>query len=323
MVSRHELEETSQLRLLFVLPCLLLGSVTGSTLSGNLVRSQVEPGFRVEVNGFAYDWKEIGRFVVPGETLRLSVLGPNTHSGWVASGGELTEAAGVTCWVAPMEPGQYPLLCSNGAAVRRINAFVMVPYAELDSRGYLRGAHIGRYPATSPSFPNFTKPRGFIEVTPDNIDVRVSDRYTVRDFMPRNGDGWPKYIVLREELLVKLEMFTDMVNDAGYACDRLTIFSGYRSPFYNRRNRSGRNSAHVYGGAADLFVDGNGDGHMDDLNGDGSVDRRDAQVLVGLVDRLEALHPEVVGGCGWYRRRATRGPFIHVDVRGVRSRWHQ
>jgi hypothetical protein len=62
---------------------------------------------------------------------------------------------------------------------------------------------------------------------------------------------------------------------------------------------------------------------MDDLNHDGKIDRKDAQLLAGYVDELEELHPGVVGGCGWYRRTWARGPFVHVDVRGERARWHQ
>jgi uncharacterized protein YcbK (DUF882 family) len=122
---------------------------------------------------------------------------------------------------------------------------------------------------------------------------------------------------------VKVELFTDLVRSKGYGCDRLTVISGYRSPFHNRRNRSGRNSAHVYGGAADLIIDANDDGRMDDLNRDGVVNRRDSKLMAGYVDELEARHPETVGGCGWYSRTRYRGPFIHIDVRGTPSRWHQ
>ena len=228
-----------------------------------------------------------------------------------------------TGWVAPAEPGLYPIIVTSGTGVRRVNAFVMVPYDSLDKKGYLRGVKIGRYPKPIEEFPNFTKPRGFIITTPDNLDTPVSPRYTLRDFVSRTMGGFPKYTVLREELLVKLELLTDLVQSRGFKFDRFHVFSGYRPPALNRRVRYGRNSAHVYGGAADIIVDGNNDGQLDDLNHDGRSNRKDAQLLAEYVDEIEAQHPELVGGVGWYRRTRSRSSFIHVDVRGKPSRWHR
>ena len=46
--------------------------------------------------------------------------------------------------------------------------------------------------------------------------------------------------------------------------------SGYRTPFYNRSiGNQTRFSRHVYGDAADIYADDDGDGKMDDLDGDG------------------------------------------------------
>ena len=312
---------TSRLVLTILLAALAAGSAQAANLSDASVRQRIDPAFRVEVNGYCYTWDNIGRCVLPGETLRLATPGYSTHSGWVASAGELLEKGSQTLWVAPADPGLYPLIATSGSVTKHVNVFVMIPYSSLKN-GYLKGVRIGRYPSSTP-FPNFTKPRGFIEVTPDNIDTKLSDRYTLRDLASRQPDVFPRYTVLREEILVKLELFTDLVRSKGFNFDKFTIISGYRSPFYNQRNRSGRNSAHVYGGAADIFVDCNGDGHMDDLNHDGAVNRRDSKLLAGYVDELEAQHPEIVGGCGWYSRSYSRGPFIHVDVRGKPSRWHQ
>ncbi len=300
---------------------LAAGPVPAASLSDGIVHQRIDPSLRVEVNGQEYTWGQVGRFVLPGDTLRLRIVGSSAGSGWVASAGELFEADGATCWVAPDQIGLCQLITAVGAATKHINAFVMIPYDSLKN-GYLRGVRVGKYPGSSP-FPNFTKPRGFIMVTPEVLDVPVSDRYVLRDFVPRQPECFPNFMALREELLIKLELFTDLVQARGYQCDRLTVISGFRSPYYNRRNRSGRNSAHVYGGAADLIVDANHDGHMDDLNHDGAVNRRDSKLLAGLVDELEERHPELVGGCGWYSRTRYRGPFIHVDVRGAPSRWHQ
>jgi hypothetical protein len=60
---------------------------------------------------------------------------------------------------------------------------------------------------------------------------------------------------------------------------------------------------------------------MDDLNRDGRVDHRDAQVILAAAERVERRHPDLTGGVGVYRATRAHGPFAHVDVRGRRARW--
>jgi len=300
----------------FLFLCLSLAS--GSNIAGMAARPRLVKDCRVEINGREYAWDDIGRFVLAGDTLWLAIHGEEEHSGWVASAGELTEVGGRTFWVAPPEPGLYPLIASAGSTVKTVNVFVMVPATELRD-GCINGFRIGKYERTPP-FPNFDKPRGFIELTEENAGTKVSPRYKLGDFAPKLQSGFPKYMILREELLVKLELLSDLVRSKGYTCERLSVLSGYRTP---AGHRSGASSAHCYGGAADVYIDCNNDGHLDDLNRDGESSSKDSRILAGYVDELEALHPELVGGCGWYRRTSSRGPFIHTDVRGERTRWHR
>jgi len=311
------------LRTILILWVVSAGVLSGATLGDATVRGSIRPRLSVDINGYVYDWDNIGRFVLPGETLRLATSDDANSSGWVASAGELVDVGNATCWVAPQEPGLYPIIVTSGTSVRRINAFVMIPYDSLDRRGYLKGVKIGRYPKPIAEFPSFTKPKGFIVTTPDNLDTPVSPHYTLGDFASRNMGGFPKYTVLREELPVKLELLTDFVKNRGVKFDRFAVFSGYRPPAYNWRVERGHNSAHIYGGAADIIIDANNDGRLDDLNHDGQSNRKDAKLLAGYVDDLEAQHPELVGGVGWYSRTRSHGAFIHVDVRGGRARWHQ
>jgi hypothetical protein len=51
------------------------------------------------------------------------------------------------------------------------------------------------------------------------------------------------------------------------------------------------------------------------------VDTRDARFLASIVDRIEHEHPDLVGGIGIYPATSAHGPFVHVDVRGVKARW--
>lgn len=187
---------------------------------------------------------------------------------------------------------------------------------------YLMGFWPGeRKRVTSMAYQN---PTGFIEVTPETQDTPVSEHFRVRDFLTKGQVGiWPKYLVLREELVDKLELVIADMTSRGIAVRRMTVMSGFRTPQYNGPGGDGRSgvSRHMYGDAADVFVDNDNNGRMDDLNRDGKVDHRDARVILESVERIERRHPELAGGVGIYRANSAHGPFAHVDVRGWRARW--
>jgi hypothetical protein len=170
----------------------------------------------------------------------------------------------------------------------------------------------------------YQNPRGFIEVTPENQNTRISEHFRVRDFLTKGQVGiWPKYLVLREELVDKLELVIQDLNTHGIDVRHMSVMSGFRTPEYNGPGGDGRSglSRHMYGDAADVFVDNDGNGRMDDLNRDGRVDHRDARVILDAVERVERAHPALAGGVGVYRANSAHGPFAHVDVRGWRARW--
>ena len=77
----------------------------------------------------------------------------------------------------------------------------------------------------------------------------------------------------------------------------------------------------MFGDAADLWIDNDGDGRMDDLNRDGRHDIADAEFVCQAVERVERAHPALVGGCGHYPANSAHGPFTHIDARGYRARW--
>lgn len=191
---------------------------------------------------------------------------------------------------------------------------------------YVNGYHVGLWPgelrAVSTSYDN---PAGFIEVTPENADTRVSTHFTLRDFITHDQTHvWPKYVVLREELLDKLELVLDALESFGVATRHVVVLSGFRTPQYNARGGGegmARSSRHQYGDAADLIIDANRDGRMDDLNRDGVVDFADAQVIDRAVQLVEHRNPDLVGGLGLYHEMGPSGPFVHIDVRGTRARW--
>jgi hypothetical protein len=166
---------------------------------------------------------------------------------------------------------------------------------------------------------------GFIEVTPQNQDTWISEHFRLRDFLTKDQrDVWPKYLVLDAKLVDKLELVIDDLVSRGYDVRHLSVMSGFRTPQYNRKGVGrGRADAsrHQYGDAADVFVDNDRNGRMDDVNRDGRVDTRDARIVVSAVDRVEAQHPDLVGGAGVYAATRAHGPFAHIDARGTRARW--
>lgn len=166
---------------------------------------------------------------------------------------------------------------------------------------------------------------GFIEVTRENQETQVSKHFKLRDFLTKDQrDVWPKYLVLDTKLIDKLELVIDDLVSRGYDVRYLSVMSGFRTPQYNLKGVGrGRADAsrHQYGDAADVFVDNDRDGRMDDLNRDGRVDTRDARILLGAVDRVEAAYPGLVGGAGVYAATRAHGPFTHIDARGSRARW--
>ena len=166
---------------------------------------------------------------------------------------------------------------------------------------------------------------GFIEVTRENQDTQVSEHFRLRDFLTKDQrDVWPKYLVLDTKLVDKLELVIDDLVSRGYDVRHVSVMSGFRTPQYNRKGVGrGRADAsrHQYGDAADVFVDNDRDGRMDDLNRDGRVDTRDARILVAAVDRVEAAYPGLTGGAGVYPATRAHGPFTHIDARGKRVRW--
>jgi len=186
---------------------------------------------------------------------------------------------------------------------------------------YLIGFWPGEQRRTTVAYQN---PAGFIEVTQENQNTQVSEHFRLRDFITHDqARTWPKYLVLRDELVDKLELVIQQLENQGVVVRRMTVMSGFRTPQYNGPGGDGRSgvSRHMYGDAADVFVDNDGDGRMDDLNGDGRVDHRDARVILSAAELVERSHPELSGGVGVYRATASHGPFAHVDVRGWRARW--
>jgi uncharacterized protein YcbK (DUF882 family) len=212
----------------------------------------------------------------------------------------------------------------------RIGIFSLITmksFAEKMS-GWVNGYHVGYWPEEKGRLRSlaYENPDGFIEVTPQNQDLRISEHFRLRDFLTHDQENiWPKYMVLQEPLVDKLELVIQDLESHGIRASQMRVLSGFRTPQYNMAlgDESGRarDSRHQFGDAADVYIDANGDGRMDDLNRDGRVNFGDARVILAAVERIERLYPDLVGGVGLYHSTGPHGPFAHIDVRGSRARW--
>lgn len=287
--------------------------------SGALLTTQALPDERVKI---PLDW-----------------VGPRPADGWYrwerydAGKGKSAPAERIPLgsgdtFVAPSEPGIYHLVIGDAGrsiALDELKLIVKVPFKRKQGT-HLQGYFIGRFPTEGQKRNDrYATPAGFIEVTRENQNLRLSEHFRIREFLTKDQHNvWPKYVVIDPLLIDKLELVMQELNAMGVRAERMHIMSGFRTPQYNARglNRGRASlSRHQYGDAADVWIDNDGDGYMDDLNGDGKRDTNDARVILKAVDRVVAKYPELTGGAGIYRANSAHGPFIHIDVRGKRARW--
>lgn len=237
----------------------------------------------------------------------------------------------------PRGAGVWSVAVAIGNAIRPITDFsiiTMEPFSA-KSKGRIGLYFLGNWPAevtrrkvapakASPT--EYANPSGFIQVTPENADTHLSEHFKLRDFLTHDQPNvWPKYIVLQLKLVDKLELILEDLAAHGVDVSGVKVMSGFRTPQYNAKggNTQGRAalSRHMYGDAADIYIDANKDGVMDDLDHDGRITMNDSKVILAAEERIEAAHPELVGGGGIYPAGPGHGPFIHIDTRGYRARW--
>jgi hypothetical protein len=308
-------------RCLHVLLCVI------AAWSGAAVADEVERGERLRVRTLTYPYAEGSFFAAPGETLPLAITAPATRLHSIDAPQGALKAIGPNRWrwEAPVKPGMYELKVKNpaGNTVVDFDVFVMVPSTQV-RKGVLNNFQIGVYP-TTPLRGNriYVPPQAFIEVTAENEDTKVSPNFRIGQFLTKQKSGYPKYLVLDERLVYLLEAIGRHLEPRGWDADDIFVMSGYRTPFYNKQLDDTTYSLHQWGKAADIFLDKNDDGMMDDFNRDKVVSRDDAVALAGVLESLakSAELASFIGGIGIYGSTAAHGPFVHVDTRPWKARW--
>lgn len=282
-------------------------------------------GFSLVVDGHPVRYRIFAVPALPGDAVRLRLDGPEpgaTYHLRYGHGQAWTASSKAWEWLAPEEPGVYPIRveADDGDFVH-LNVLVMHDWSHI-SDGSLHGYAIGSY-RSEPlrGDPAYLPPEGFVEATA--LDVLVSPHFTLGQFLCKQP-GERRFLALSVPLVDKLEALLQAVNEAGIETSSFHVMSGFRTPAYNAAiGNKTVYSRHLWGDAADIYVDVDGDRQMDDLNGDGRSDVEDARVLYRLAEGLELAEAPSVsdGGLGLYRRNAAHGPFVHVDARGHSARW--
>lgn len=278
------------------------------------------------VRELAVDYSPFSIIALPGESLALPLLVGSLKLATLNAAADLDvviqdRALQIS---APDQPGMYPisLQLANGES-RDINLFVTVPASAIEDES-LNGYRMGPSPPGHPRYPElYRAPAGFIEVNEDMLDIRLSPHFTLGQLLCKQESGYPKYLALKESLLVLLEGLLGAVRERGHPAQTFGVISGYRTPWYNRQIGNVPNSRHVYGDAMDLYIDVDRDGNMDDLDGDGDQDLQDVVLLAEIADEYMRRpgNSLVYGGVGRYGKTSRHGGFVHVDTRGYAARW--
>ena len=206
----------------------------------------------------------------------------------------------------------------GGETVADLKVFVLEPLSNVDAKGWLNGYRIGQYPKDPPA--------GFIKLAgPEDRQHRISPHFKLGQFLcKQQPDHWPKYVLVSQDNIRRLEALLAELNEDGRTeAKTFFVMSGFRTPFYNSAIGSAKFSRHMYGDAADIYVDyAPRNGNMDDLNRDGKVNKADANWLYDYAQKLFKRRGDLPkGGLGSYKANAVHGPFVHVDGRGRPARW--
>ena len=279
----------------------------------------------IVVDGRTIPYTEFAIYLMPGQEFDVRYADA-VEAGQISFGGTNGHVGEVQLY-APETPGLRKLTVINNSGNEQatLNVFTMIPSVRIGADGHLNGYRVGRYPLQPlRGLDIYSRPPGFVEVTTENASTRLSPNFTLGQFVSKQSQGYPKYVVLRANLLLKLENILSTLNRKGHPTNGLVIMSGFRTPWYNKQIGNVPYSRHVWGGAADIYIDdAPRDGRMDDLNRDGSVNRKDAQWLADFIADMSARGEfgSRKGGIGIYGSNSAHGPFVHVDVRGSLARW--
>ncbi|MCD6385317.1 hypothetical protein J7M23_06025, partial [Candidatus Sumerlaeota bacterium] len=229
---------------------------------------------------------------------------------WEASAGEISDASTWTArWIPPAlsttakitacikliyrQSGLPGLLGKTFSILKDVSVRVISPTSvQYLHNGIIDGFKMGEYlrpdedekikefgnvPRWVKLYPEkYMPPEFFYKVTEENKDLYISRHYTLGDYSldyPWYSLGYPQYIALDYNLIVKLKELQQLLEDNGIKTNKFKFIYGFRSPLFNLGTIMSAQedtlkvpfSMHQYGRAADIIIDNNNDDIMDDL----------------------------------------------------------
>jgi len=286
--------------------------------------------FSIKYDGLKIPFQTFSVFVLPREEISFSIAEEDRGQMYqIELGGKIFESDNSFTWKAHAKSGHYQAIIreknnDSSASKIKINVFVLHPRQEKNGQ-YLRDFRIGYYPEIpADKTEYYSKPDGFLKIDESLLEVNLTPHFKMKQFLTRQTNQLPQFIAIQESLLLKLEFFLEEVNKAGYQADTFGIVSLYRSPYFNKKLGNNTDfSRHIFGDAADIYIDNSANEWMDDLNGDGSSTKADAEILYNLAVKFDQKKEfsYLQGGVSSYKGNGVRGPFIHIDTRGFHITW--
>ena len=314
-----------------ILACFIIYFVSVTAVAG--LEGNFNPGrvsFNVDVNGVSADYHTFFVPIAENDQIELKITDIDPNAKFAITVGDkktkLNNKIRLWRWqVPPSEVKHYSIqvLKRRTKEIVTLKVFVTEPADNIENER-LNGYRIGRYPEKPLNGDEmYIAPTGFIEVLPSMESIKISPHFTLGQFLCKQEANGVKYAALQPKLLKKLELVLEEINSKGVRADTFAVLSGFRTPFYNKAIGNVKYSRHVWGDAADIYIDVDGNGVMDDVNGDGKVNKADAAFIYNLVETMVSRPDFVslVGGMGEYKANHVRGPFVHIDTRGKRARW--
>ena len=273
------------------------------------------------INDIPLDFKKLSFSVMPGDTTyiisksdqEISLMNKDKETYYFVHSYHL---------IAPEKTGIYNYQLKSDGINYQINLLVMKSLKGIENT--YPHFKIGHYPTTPyKNLPQYLAPEGMIEVTKENENTFVSEHFKIKDFLVKQKSDYPKYVLIDIKLIYKLELIHQELEKAGYKNLHIHVMSGYRTPYYNSKIGNGKYSRHIYGDAADIFIDSDHSGAMDDINKDGIINKADAKELATIIKKIDhnASYKWLIGGLGIYGPNSAHQGFVHVDTRGFKARW--
>lgn len=292
--------------------------------------SNEHANFSVVYDDLKIPLKTFSVFVMPREEIKFSIAEEDRGQDYqIELGNKKFTSDSSFTWNAHAESGHYQATIkeknNDGSASEiKINVFVLHPRQEKNGQ-YLEDFRIGNYPEIpADKKDKYSNPKGFLKIEESLLELNLTPHFTMEQFLTRQSEKLPQFIAIQESLLLKLEFFLEEVNNAGYQAETFGIVSLYRTPYFNKElGNNTHYSRHIYGDAADIYIDNHGDDWMDDLNGDGNSTIADSEILYDLAVKFDQKekYSHLQGGVSSYKGNGVRGPFIHIDTRGEHITW--